>query len=148
MRNFYTKLLKEFALQGYEHVDIDETILAVYERVMTAYLRDAEGVPADRLVELRYDELDADPLAAVAWVYEQLSLPGFDAACGRFEAYLASVSAFEKNRFDYSDEAAAKVEARLRPFIERWDYKRPGRPAAAAESGETDEGARHGENAA
>lgn len=148
MRNFYTRLLKEFALQGYEHVDIDETILAVYERVMTAYLRDAEGVPADRLVELRYDELDADPLAAVAWVYEQLSLPGFDAACGRFEAYLASVSAFEKNRFDYSDEAAAKVEARLRPFIERWDYKRPGRPAAAAESGETDEGALHGENAA
>lgn len=143
MRNFYAKLLKEFALQGYEHVDIDETVLAVYERMMTAYLRDAEGVPADRLVELRYDELDADPLASVAWVYEQLSLPGFDAARGRFETYLASVSAFEKNRFDYSDEAAAKVEARLKPFIERWGYKRPG--GADKEAGE---GARHGENAA
>lgn len=148
MRNFYAKLLKEFALQGYEHVDIDETILSVYERMMTAYLHDAEGVPADRLVELRYDELDASPIAAVERVYEQLSLPGFDAVRGRFEAYLASVSAFEKNRFDYSDEAASRVEARLKPFIERWGYKRPGRAGAAAATAGNGEGARHGEDAA
>ena len=150
MRNFYKKLLKEFALQGYDHVDIDETILSVYERMMNDYLRDAEGMPSDKLAELRYDELDADPLASVAWIYEQLSLPGFDAARGKFEAYLASVATFEKNKFDYSDEAAAKVEARLKPFIEKWGYQRPGRkqerPADRDEGG--DEGARHGENAA
>ncbi|MEO1135152.1 MAG: sulfotransferase [Pseudomonadota bacterium] len=144
MRNFYAKLLKEFALQGYDHVDIDETILAVYERMMTAYERDADGVPADKLVELRYDELDADPLTAVQNVYEQLSLPGFDAAKEKFERYLASVSSFKKNKFDYSDETAAKVEARLKPFIEKWGYQRPGKPAPD----ETDQGARHGENAA
>ena len=146
MRNFYKKLLKEFALQGYGHVDIDETTLSVYERMMNDYLRDAEGMPSDKLAELRYDELDADPLAAVAWIYEELGLPGFDAARGSFEAYLASVATFEKNKFDYSDEAAAKVEARLKPFIERWEYSRPGRKAEAA-SGDDDE-ARRGENAA
>lgn len=148
MRNFYKKLLKEFALQGYEHVDIDETILAVYERMMNDYLRDAQGMAPDRLAELRYDELDADPLAAIAWVYEQLHLPGFDSARGKFEAYLASVAAFEKNKFDYSDEAAAKVEARLKPFIEKWGYRRPGRKANAPTASGNDEGARHGENAA
>lgn len=140
MRNFYGKLLKEFALQGYDHVDIDETILSVYDRMMRAYERDAADVPADRLVELRYDDLDAEPLAAVEKVYEALSLPGFDAAKPKFEQYLASVSTFKKNKFDYSDEAAAKVEARLGYFIDKWGYKRPGSGAG--------EGARHGENAA
>jgi hypothetical protein len=36
------------------------------------------------------------------------------------------VKAFEKNRFAYSDEAAAKVEKRLGRFIDRWGYRRPG----------------------
>ncbi len=148
MRNFYKKLLKEFALQGYDHVDIDETILCVYERMMNDYLRDAEGMGPDKLIELRYDELDAEPIASVEKIYEQLALPGFTAARDKFEAYLASVASFEKNKFDYSDEAAAKVEARLKPFIERWGYQRPGRkPETAAATGSSGEGA-HGEDAA
>lgn len=143
MRNFYAKLLKEFALQGYDHVDVDETVLSVYERMMTAYERDAKGMPPERLIELRYDALDADPMDAVAQVYDQLSLPGFDDAKEKFAHYLASVSTFKKNRFDYFDEAAAKVEARLKPFIEKWGYERPGRiqPKAVDED-------RHGEDAA
>ncbi len=126
MRNFYQKLLKEFALQGYDHVDIDETILYVYERMMRALEKDAAGLPADRYMEIRYDRLDASPLQCLSDIYSVLSLPGFDAARPRFEAYLASVRSFEKNRFSYSDEAAAKVEARLMPFIEKWGYARPG----------------------
>ncbi len=142
MRNFYTKLLKEFALQGYDHVDIDETILSVYDRMMRAYERDAAAVPADQLVELRYDDLDADPMAALGKVYDGLSLPGLEEARPKFERYLASVATFKKNKFDYSDEAAAKVEARLGYFIEKWGYKRPGADAGKGE------GARHGEHAA
>ena len=133
MRNFYTKLLKQFALQGYDHVDIDETVLAVYDRMMRAYEADAADVPAEQLVELRYDDLDADPIAAVEACYAGLALPGFETARAQFESYIASVASFEKNRFDYSDEAAAKVEARLGYFIEKWGYARPGtRPEASA----------------
>lgn len=143
MRNFYEKLLKEFALQGYEHVDIDETVLSVYERMMTAYERDAHGMPADRLIELRYDALDSDPIGSISRIYEQLSLPGFEVAKPKFESYLTSISTFTKNKFDYSDEAAAKVEARLGSFVEKWGYARPG-SLAAGSGGE----GRHGENAA
>ncbi len=140
MRNFYKKLLKEFALQNYDHVDIDEAILLVYDRMMRAYERDAADLGADQLVELRYDALDANPMAAVEKCYTNLGLQGFGAARDRFERYLASVSSFKKNKFNYSDEAAAKVEARLGYFIGKWGYERPGTQPA--------EGACHGENAA
>ncbi|NWG70260.1 MAG: sulfotransferase [Parvularculaceae bacterium] len=136
MRNFYAKLLKEFALQGYDHVDIDETILYVYERMMRALERDAAALPAGRYIELRYDRLDDDPMQALMDIHSTLSLPGFEAAKPKFEAYLASVQSFEKNRFVYSDEAAAKVEARLGRFIEKWGYARPGAaPRARAVQG-------------
>lgn len=140
MRNFYKKLLKEFALQSYDHVDIDEAIFTVYERMMNVYEQDARSVAPSQLVELRYDELDAAPLQAVEKVYEGLSLPGFEAAKGDFEHYLTSIKSFKKNKFEYSDDVAQKVERRLGPFIEKWGYDRPG--------AEQNAGAQHGENAA
>lgn len=144
MRNFYTKLLAEFALQDYAHVDIDETILGVYERMMTALEADAASMPPDRYVELSYADLDARPIEAVEAVYQALALPGFDAARPKFEAYLASVKSFEKNKFAYSDEAAEKVERRLGRFLRKWSYARP---AGGAAGGQQDEGRAHAREA-
>lgn len=144
MRNFYRKLLAEFALQDYAHVDIDEAILGVYERMMRTLEKDAASLPADRYIELRYNELDARPLESIERIYAALDLEGFAAARPRFEAYLASVKSFEKNRFSCSEEAAAKVESRLGYFLDRWAYGRPDRAQGAAGSGE---GKRHDEKA-
>lgn len=140
MRNFYAKLLKQFALQAYGHVDIDETIFAVYERMMTAFVRDAEGLGEDELVDLAYEDLDRDPLGVVETVYRRLDLSGFEAAKPLFSGYVASVTGFEKNKFACSDEAARKVEARLGAFLRRWGYERPG-TAASREAGADEESA-------
>ena len=140
MRNFYKKLFAEFALQGYDHIDIDETILSVYERMMEALIRESEGMPRDRFLEIRYGDLDSHPLAVVEEVYEALKIPGFSGAKPQFESYLASVKSFEKNRFAYSDEAAARVEKRLGRFLDRWAYGRPGVAAGEKDEGE---GMRH-----
>jgi len=126
MRNFYKKLLAEFALQSYDHVDIDEAILSVYERMMDALDRDAAGLVKTQYLDLAYEDLDRDAIGTVEKIHQTLELPGFAGARPKFEAYLASVKSFEKNRFAYSDEAALKVEARLGRFIERWAYRRPG----------------------
>jgi hypothetical protein len=126
MRNFYRKLFAEFALQPYDHVDIDETVFSVYERMMDALANDSRELAAPDYVELRYEELDRDGLGAVEKIYTALELPGFDSAREKFSAYLASVRNFEKNRFDYPEADAVKVEARLGRFIERGGYRRPG----------------------
>ncbi len=126
MRNFYAKLLNQFALQNYEHVDIDETILSVYDRMMHTLERDMAGLPEDVYLEMRYDELDHRPMESVERIYSTLALPDFDMARPKFETYLASVESFKKNKFAYSDEAAAKVESRWRYFVDKWGYERPG----------------------
>lgn len=126
MRNFYAKLLNQFALQNYEHVDIDETILSVYDRMMHTLERDTAGLPEDVYLEMRYDELDHRPMESVERIYSTLALPDFEMARPKFETYLASVESFKKNKFAYSDEAAAKVEGRWRYFVDKWGYERPG----------------------
>ncbi len=126
MRNFYKKLLGEFALQPYDHIDIDETILSVYERMMDALERDASGLGPPHYLELAYEELDDDGIGTLSRIYDKLQLPRFETARPKFETYLASVKSFEKNKFAYSDEAAMKVEKRLGRFAGKWGYGRPG----------------------
>lgn len=127
MRNFYKKLFAEFALQSYAHVDIDETILSVYERMMDALARDSAGLKAPDFIDLAYEDLDRDAVGVIEHIHQALELPGFAAAKPKFVTYLASIRTFEKNKFSYSDEAAEKVEKRLGRFIEQWGYRRPGR---------------------
>ncbi len=125
MQNFYKKLLAEFALQDYGHVDVDETIFSVYDRMMRTLEKDAASVDPSRYVELRYDDLDADPMGSLETIYRALSLPGFADAKPKFEAYLGSVKSYEKNKFDYSPATAEKVAARMARFIAKWDYQPP-----------------------
>lgn len=126
MRNFYRKLFAEFALQPFDHVDIDEAIFSVYERMMDTLAADSAGLGAPEFVELRYADLDRDGIGALEQIYTALDLPGFDSARPKFAAYIASVKNFEKNRFDYPEADARKVEDRLGRFIERGGYRRPG----------------------
>ena len=126
MRNFYNKLFREFALQSWAHVDIDETIVSTYQRMMEALDRDSAGLEPPTYLDLAYEDLDRDGLGVLERIYKTMDLPGFDAAKPKFEAYLASVRSFEKNKFAYSDEAARIVETRLGRFVEQWGYRRPG----------------------
>lgn len=126
MRNFYAKLFKQLALQPYDHVDIDEVVLSVYERIMGLIEAQWPSIPEAQRVEIAYENLDQNPIEELERVYTTLGLPGFSSVRPRFEAYLRSVEGFEKNRFDYSDKSAALVEGRLGAFLERGGYERPG----------------------
>jgi len=132
MRNFYAKLLKEFALQPYDHVDVDAAILEVYARMMRALEADSAGLPENVFVELGYETLDADPLGAVELIYDRLEIEGFAEAKPRFEAYLKTVTNYAKNKFAYTDEAAAKVEGAWGEFLTKWGDRRPGSEATPA----------------
>ena len=123
MQNFYTKLLGQFALQGYDHVNIDEAILSIYPRMMHALEKDAEGLSDDQFIEIGYDALDTDPIGTVENIYRALNLPGFETSRPQFEAYLNSVQSFEKNKFEPTQKAGQQVNDRWGYFLNKWGYE-------------------------
>lgn len=134
MRNFFTKLFEQFALQPHEQVDVDAVILRTYTRMMRLYLAESADLPAGTLVELSYADLVQSPLSALRRIYDTLDLPGFERTRPRFEDYLASVRSYRTNRYDYPDDVLTKVETHWAPFLDHWGYERPQpvrRPAEA-----------------
>lgn len=123
MRNFYRQLLRQFALQPYDHLDIDEIVLSTYERMMERYLAETRDWPEDRLVEIAFAAFEHDPMAEVERIYERLGLDGLDRNRPTFAAYLKSVAGYRKNTYRAPEaEVREKVERRWGRFLEHFGY--------------------------
>lgn len=126
MRNFYARLLEVMALQRVpEDLDIDATILRVYDRMMKNFVAETNDLSAPNFVELAYQTLDEDPMGALRHIYATLDLPGFDEAGPSFGAYLDSVQSFKKNQFKGDQAAIEKVSGAWSHWIDTWGYQTP-----------------------
>ncbi len=110
-------------LQRPEIAAIDEGILQRHEAMYDAYFADLPLISKDRFCEVRFDELELDPVKAIGRVYEQLSLGSFEAFKPKLRAYVASLSGYQKNRFDDLDAVTSEIVARRwRRSFEAGDY--------------------------
>ena len=126
MQNFYRRLLDVMALQNVpEDLDIDATILRVYDRMMQIYLREKSDLDASDLIELAYADLDDDPLGTLERIYAHLDLAGFQTARPAFSNYLDSVQSFQKNAFRGDQAIIDKVHHSLGRWIGHWGYRSP-----------------------
>ncbi|GGY46259.1 sulfotransferase family protein [Parvularcula lutaonensis] len=125
MQNFYQKLFPPLALQPYDHVDVDGTILRVYDRMMRQFTEETEGLTAPDYVEVAYADLNRDAIGTLETIYRTLDLPGFDAARPAFAAYLDSIKGYQKNKFRKADQWTDKVAEAWAPWLDRWGYEKP-----------------------
>ncbi|MEM7570534.1 MAG: sulfotransferase [Pseudomonadota bacterium] len=124
MRNFYDKLLAEFALQDYSHLDIDQIILDTYDEMMGRYINETAIFSPNQLVEISYDRLQRAPLECLEQIYSQLELPGFEKDAEPFAAYLESIQDYKKNAFRPPQAMAKKIASRWRRYFDHWGYVR------------------------
>lgn len=125
MRNFYRKLFAEFALEPYDHVDIDGFILSTYKRMMDAYTTESASLPSGQLVEVKFEDFQVTPMSELRRIYGALALPGFAEAEPRFAHYLDTVREYRKNTYRFPADAKERVSRHWRPYIERWSYSPP-----------------------
>lgn len=77
-------------------------------------------LPAGQLVEVRFAELERDPLGTLCSIYSSLSLGGFDSMQPLFERYIGGLemSGFRKNAHRWAGRQAPWVMVRQGPVQE------------------------------
>lgn len=126
MRNFYDKLFKQFALQPWDHIDIDEHIFTTYLRMMARLEKGAAAMAPGQYVELRFDDFQANPMQTLEHIYGALDLPGFEGAEPAFRKYLDTVTDYQKNTYTYPEADIARITERWGSIIDKWGYQPPG----------------------
>jgi len=124
-RHFFHRVLAVTQLQRIDHDEIEANILWFYEKMVGGFLAAKSLIPPRNLVEVRFEDFEAHPMAEMRRVYDCLELPGFDAAESRFRDYFASLAGYEKNRYDLDEDAVGKVERHWQFAVRQWGYERP-----------------------
>ena len=122
MRNFYEKLFPQFALQDYDHVDIDNVVFKTYHRMMSALKRDTADMPASQYAEISFDALQADTLGELERIYQQLDLESFDDDKDIFKTYLDSIQGYQKNKFEISPDLKSQIDTEWGDVMALWGY--------------------------
>ena len=104
---------------------IDEIILSWYMELFFLFERDKHLIPAGALHELRYEDLERDPLQSLESIYDSLKLPGFDRFRTRTSQYLETIKGYRKNKFQLDDASREKVRTRWRTAFDSYGYREP-----------------------
>jgi hypothetical protein len=101
---------------------VDEIILSWYVELFSLFERDRALIPDGSLYEMKFEDLEAEPVETLRQMYHGLGMAGFELFEERLKDYLKSIASYEKNTFHMSDEDREKVRAAWGKNFERYGY--------------------------
>jgi omega-hydroxy-beta-dihydromenaquinone-9 sulfotransferase len=112
-----------------------DSVFELYEGMMRRFLADRPIIAPGNIAEVRFEDLERDPIGEMRRLYQELSLPGFAATEPGLRAYVASQATYRKNTFSLSDVERETINERWGFAFEALGYRmrRPGQDAAPAE---------------
>ncbi len=124
-RNFYRKFLPIAGFQTLSEPEIEANILWIYQQLMQRFFAERSFIPASNLVEVKYEDLEADPIGGLARIYDNLNLPNFTEASPRFERYLTTQTNYRKNQYSLEPGRVKAIYQAWQFTIDQWQYQPP-----------------------
>ena len=110
-RHFFDTAAWYTYLQKPDLSSVDDGILKRYRAMYDAYFEDLPKLSPERFCDVRFDELESDPVAVIRRIYETLSLPGYVSLEPTLRAYVDSLKGYRKNEFEPLDDQSRHLVA-------------------------------------
>ena len=120
--NLHKKMLAVSSLQSISDDDITENIFLFYEKLLKKYLSEKQLIPRGNLIEVRFEDLETDPLGQLRRIYHELSLPGFETAESQFRRHIERQENYRKNRYEPDLHSDKQIEIRWKFAFDHWGY--------------------------
>ncbi len=101
----------------------EEDTLYFYEKCIRTYEETKGLIPAGRLHEIRFEDLERDPLEQIHQIYQSLSLPGWNLVEPKIQAQLPALKAYKKNAFRMDKDTMRRVHSRLKWVFDLYGYE-------------------------
>ena len=121
--NLWKSLARGHGLHSPHNRDVEAKSPARF-RIIYDRLEEAQAVcfARDRFLEVRYEQLIANPVEELEKVYSTLDLEGFDLARPRIEEYLSQTTGYETNKYMITVDQRAMIEQHWGDVIRRYGY--------------------------
>lgn len=119
------KLTPVWALQKTELDGLEDRAIEQMKTMTDRYFEEKHLIPADRFHEIRFEDLESDPIGQMQATYDALDLPAFSEVEAKIFAYTESVSGYRKNvHSELSTELKTKLADQLQRCFDTWGYDR------------------------
>jgi len=121
-RSFFTNTIRPLQLQNISPEQMETNIVEVYRRLYYKYEEEKHLIPKENLIEIKFEDFEADAFAMTQDIYERLQLPGFDESKEDIEKYLGKKKGYKKNQYKYEDRTIKIVEENWDMALKEWGY--------------------------
>lgn len=102
--------------------NMEDDVCSAYTHLFERYHADKHLIPAGRLYEIKYEELEQDPIGELRKIYEFFQWPGFEEQEKTISAQLSSLREYKKNEFHMDPDLKRRLYNRFREVFERYGY--------------------------
>jgi hypothetical protein len=104
---------------------LEEYVFESFEQMYAAFERDRATLAPERLHEVRYEDLVADPVGQIEKAYDRLALGGFEAVRGPLTREAEAMKRYRASTYRHDPRIVAEIARRWRPFLDRYGYAAP-----------------------
>lgn len=87
-RSFFTNTIQPLKLQDITPAELENNILSIYAKLYHKYEADKQFIPEGNLMEVKFEDFEADAMGMTENIYRALDIPGFAEARGSIEKYV------------------------------------------------------------
>jgi hypothetical protein len=121
--NLHRKVMEGTAFHEIDDQTLSENTLKIYKQMFDRFEEERSAIPKGNFVELRYEDLDKNPIEQLENIYKTLNINDFTNAKSHFTKYLDSQSSFEKNAYELSEDTRALVRQHWGFAFDHWGYE-------------------------
>ncbi len=110
-------------LQKPNHEQLHAYVIDCLSKMYEAFEAQRDSVPQDRLIDIRYEDLIADPVGTLANIYQTLHLSDFDTVEPVIRQWAETEhKEYQTNQHQLAPESDAIIRSRWSTYFERYGY--------------------------
>ncbi|NMM49459.1 sulfotransferase family protein [Marinigracilibium pacificum] len=124
-KKFFGKLFPSIMLHGISPEEVEDLIFDLYKKLLSDYYNQKETVSSDRLLEIRFEDLETGPEKVLKDIYLKFEIGSYQQAEMEFKNYLKVNSDYKKNNYTISIREFNRINAEWAHFISKTGYSFP-----------------------
>ena len=124
-KKFFCDLFRTVNLEEFSNDQISRAILDIYVTMLKDYLADKEKLPPGKVIEVRYEKLQDNPIELVEEIYKKFGLGDFHKLKPVLKDYMVSQKAHKVDAYTMEKEELDHVMTKLAFAMKHWGYSQP-----------------------
>ena len=120
--NFFDKMMPVLWFHELPKKERDEVIFDLYAKIMDQYFYDKHLIPENQLFEVKFEELEKNPLQFIEQMYSELNIPGYENALPHFNEHLSGGKDYKKNVYIQDKQALDNTTERIKKYSTKLGY--------------------------